>query len=82
MDPAIQAVNEKMKMIARDPALLHAYDMFEMARIDYKMGIQGARQDGERRKAHEVAKKMKNRNAPLEQITDYTGLSYDEIAKL
>jgi predicted transposase/invertase (TIGR01784 family) len=90
MDPAIQAVNEKMKMIAGDPALVHAYDMFEMARIDYKMGIQGARQDGEKEGRKEgkkegileIARKMKNRNAPLGQIADYTGLSYDEIAKL
>jgi predicted transposase/invertase (TIGR01784 family) len=90
MDPAIQVVQEKMEMIAGDPALLHAYDMFEMARIDYKMGIQGARQDGEKEGRKEgrkegileIAMKMKTRNATLEQIADYTGLSYDEIAKL
>jgi predicted transposase YdaD len=38
-----------MAMIMRDPALLHAYDMFELTRIDYKLGIQGARQEGERK---------------------------------
>jgi hypothetical protein len=55
MDPAIQAVQEKMEMIAGDPALLHAYDMFEMARIDYKMGIQGARQDGKKERAYRMS---------------------------
>jgi predicted transposase/invertase (TIGR01784 family) len=35
-----------MAMIMRDPALLHAYDMFELTRIDYKLGMQGARLEG------------------------------------
>jgi predicted transposase/invertase (TIGR01784 family) len=82
MDPAIQAVNEKMKMIAGDPALVHAYDMLEMARIDYKMGIQGARQDGEKRKAREVARNLKFLGIATDQISSATGLSYEEIAKL
>ncbi|MDR0638529.1 MAG: Rpn family recombination-promoting nuclease/putative transposase [Spirochaetaceae bacterium] len=46
MDMAIQATEAQMAMIMRDPALKHAYDMFEKTRIDYKMGMQGARLEG------------------------------------
>jgi predicted transposase/invertase (TIGR01784 family) len=46
MDTAIQATDEMMAMIRRDPALLHACDMFELTRIDYKLGMRGARQEG------------------------------------
>jgi hypothetical protein len=43
---------------------------------------QGKASLGEQSRALEIAKKMKNHNAPPEQIAEYTGLSYDEIAKL
>lgn len=54
MDTMIKMADDKMAMIMRDPALLHAYDMFELSRIDYKLGMQGARQDGEQKKAMET----------------------------
>jgi predicted transposase/invertase (TIGR01784 family) len=86
MDTAIQATEDKMAMIMRDPALLHAYDMFEQARIDYKMGMQGARQEGEqegeRKRAVEIAKNLKAMGIAIEQINRATGLSAEAIAKL
>jgi predicted transposase/invertase (TIGR01784 family) len=81
-------------MIRNDPDFTHAYDMYELTRIDYKLGIQGARQDGLKEGKDlglkegkdlglkEVARKMKNRGAPLDQIAGDTGLSVDEIMKL
>jgi predicted transposase/invertase (TIGR01784 family) len=70
----------------RDPALLHAYDMFELTRIDYKLGMQGARLEGrlegERKRAVEIAKNLKAINLAVEQIHRATGLSAEEIAKL
>jgi predicted transposase/invertase (TIGR01784 family) len=43
MDTEIRLAEDKMAMIMRDPALLHAYDMFELTRIDYKLGKQISR---------------------------------------
>jgi hypothetical protein len=71
-----------MAMIMRDPALLHAYDMFELTRIDYKLGIQGARQEGERESRREIARSMKADGELPDKIIKYTGLSTDEIEKL
>ncbi|MDR2097854.1 MAG: Rpn family recombination-promoting nuclease/putative transposase [Spirochaetaceae bacterium] len=94
MDTAIRAAQDKMEMIRRDPALLHAYDMYELTRIDYKLGMQGARQEGLQegrqeglreglqKSAYEIARRMKNRGAPPGQIAGDTGLSIDEITKL
>ena len=46
MDTAIRMVQEKMDMIARDPALLRAYEQYEKAASDYTSGINGARREG------------------------------------
>jgi predicted transposase/invertase (TIGR01784 family) len=82
MDTAIQATEDKMAMIMRDPALLHAYDMFELTRIDYKLGMQGARQEGRLEGKVETAKNLKAMGITIEQINRVTGLSAEEIAKL
>jgi predicted transposase/invertase (TIGR01784 family) len=98
MDSAIQATEEMMAMIRRDPALLHAYDMFELTRIDYKLGIQGARQEGRqegerkgrkegerkgrKEEKREIAKNLKAIGVAVEQIVLATGLSAGEIEKL
>jgi predicted transposase/invertase (TIGR01784 family) len=78
MDTAIQMVQEKMDMIARDPALLRAYEQYEKAASDYTSGVNGAR----REEKIETARKMKADNMPSGQISKYTGLSDDEIQKL
>ncbi|MDR0382392.1 MAG: Rpn family recombination-promoting nuclease/putative transposase [Spirochaetaceae bacterium] len=69
-------------------------DEIERARLlsEYKYEIdtqsriatahQDGRKEGEQLKTLEIARKMKNRNAPLEQIVEDTGLSYDVITKL
>jgi predicted transposase/invertase (TIGR01784 family) len=86
MDMAIQTAQSRLEMIKSDPELAHAYDMYEQTRIDYKFGIQGARQDGERKGERkgklEVARNFKKIGIPVEQIAQGTGLSVDEIAKL
>lgn len=46
MDVAIRTANDRLEMIRNDPDFSHAYDMYELTRIDYKLGMQGARQDG------------------------------------
>ena len=81
MDRAIQVAEDKMAMIMRDPALKHAYDMFEKTRIDYKMGMQGARLEGERKGRLEIARRMMAEGETLDKIIRYTGLSAEEIAQ-
>jgi predicted transposase/invertase (TIGR01784 family) len=86
MDTAIQKAQDKMDMIARDPALLRAYEQYEKAASDYTSGVNGARREGrregEQNKAIAVAKSLKKRGLPISQIAEDTGLSPDEIARL
>jgi predicted transposase/invertase (TIGR01784 family) len=91
MDPAIQMVQDKMDMIARDPALLRTYEQYEKAELDYASGIDGARRDGLREGEQkglqkgkiEVAKNLKKTGVLTpNQISAATGLPLDEIAKL
>ncbi|MDR3115535.1 MAG: Rpn family recombination-promoting nuclease/putative transposase [Treponema sp.] len=86
MDRGIGAVQEKMDMILRDPGLLHAYEMHEMARIDFKLGLQGARQEGRQEGRQEekvgIARNLKAMGIGLEQISRATGLSVEEITRL
>ncbi|GHV83685.1 hypothetical protein AGMMS50212_10250 [Spirochaetia bacterium] len=77
MDPVIEKAQAKMDMIQRDPALLHAYDMYEMSLIDRAFGIQGARQEAKL----EVAKKLKAMGLSSNQISEATGLPLEEIAR-
>jgi predicted transposase/invertase (TIGR01784 family) len=98
MDTAIQEAQAKLEKIRSDPELVHAYDLYEQTRIDYKFGIQGARREGlneglreGRREGldegrqegrREIARNQKAMGIPLPQIVQGTGLSPDEIAKL
>jgi predicted transposase/invertase (TIGR01784 family) len=54
----------------------YKYELDTQSRVAY------ARKEGRKEGILEIAMKMKSRNIPLGQIADYTGLSYDEIAKL
>ena len=78
MDSAIQLVQEKMDLITRDPELFRAYEKYEKVELDYNTGIIGAR----REEKAEIARKMKARGRPLEEIAEDTGLTVEQITKL
>jgi predicted transposase/invertase (TIGR01784 family) len=46
MDGAIREFNGRMEMIARDPAMLRAYEQYEKAEYDWRSGINAARREG------------------------------------
>jgi predicted transposase/invertase (TIGR01784 family) len=58
MDAAIQLVQDKMEMIARDPALLRTYEQYEKAESDWNSGIYDARQEGEQKGRQEGENKV------------------------
>jgi predicted transposase/invertase (TIGR01784 family) len=82
MDTAIQKAEEKMGYVSKDKEALRAYQMREMALSDWTSGINHARQEGRQEEQREIAFKMKKRGIPLDQITEDTGLSVDEVEKL
>jgi predicted transposase YdaD len=85
-------------LIARDPAMLRAYEQYEKAASDYISGINGARREGrregrqegrqegrligEQNKAMDIARNMKVEGDTKEKIDRTTGLSLEEIARL
>jgi predicted transposase/invertase (TIGR01784 family) len=78
MDTGIRRAEEKMTYVTNDKEALRAYQMREMAMSDWTSGINHAM----REERQEIARRMKKRGAPIEQIAGDTGLSVDEIAKL
>jgi predicted transposase/invertase (TIGR01784 family) len=67
-----------MDTIQRDPALLHAYQMYELTLFDEASRLYGAKQEAKM----EIALRMRKRGMSIEHIAEDTGLSIDEIAKL
>jgi predicted transposase/invertase (TIGR01784 family) len=90
MDSAIQLAQEKLDLIARDPALLRAYESIEKAERDYISGINAARREAAREAAREatretaweIARNLKADGVPAGQISKWTGLSEDRIREL
>jgi hypothetical protein len=54
----------------------------EKARRDHATLLYAAVQEGEARRSTEIARNMKRRGRPIDQIVEDTGLSAAEIAKL
>jgi predicted transposase/invertase (TIGR01784 family) len=90
MESAIRKTQEKMDLIARDPAMLRAYEQYEKAASDYTSGINGARREGEiigeqrgeQNKAIAIARNMKSKGKAVGEIADDTGLSLEEVMRL
>jgi predicted transposase/invertase (TIGR01784 family) len=78
MDAAIQRANERMDFVSQDKEALHAYHMRQMALSDWTSGVNHAR----RETRQEIARKMKARGYPLQEIAENTGLPEGEIARL
>jgi predicted transposase/invertase (TIGR01784 family) len=98
MDGAIALVAEGMERIRRDPALLHAYHLYEMGLMDEQCRLREAEEAGERRGRAEGERRGKAegeqkgkveaaRNAlvegiPIELISRFTGLDVETIKRL
>jgi predicted transposase/invertase (TIGR01784 family) len=86
MDPAIQKMQEKIDWIQGNPDLFRAYLRYEKAVSDEITRTNGARregrQEGKQEEKLEIARNMKKRGRPIDQIAEDTGLSIEEIAKL
>jgi predicted transposase/invertase (TIGR01784 family) len=85
MDTAIRKAEEKMAYVASDKEALRAYQMRAMALSDLTSGFNHAREEGLRegiqKGMREIASRMKERGVPVDQIAEYTGLSFEEIGR-
>ena len=82
MDSAIMAANEKMNLVMQDEEARRNYWRREMAKMDERGRYNFARDEGEEKKAIEIARNLKNMGFSIDQIVEGTGLSPDVIEKL
>ena len=89
-DKAIGAAVGKLKELSRDESLRMLAESRQIAQWDEESRMRGAmneglargRQEGQRKKALEIARKLLASNLSLSIIQDATGLSQDEILAL
>jgi predicted transposase/invertase (TIGR01784 family) len=82
MDSAIMAANERQEYIIQDEAAWRTYWSRRGAEHDRISGLNGARQEGEEKKAIEIARNALAKNIPLELIHEITGLDIETLASL
>jgi predicted transposase/invertase (TIGR01784 family) len=78
MDVGIQKAQERLAFVANDKEALREYHMREMALSDWTSGVNHARQEGQK----EIARRLKARGRPLEEIAEDTGLDVETIRRL
>ena len=86
----IKKVNEENKKLSADKDMLEQYWYEEKAlyarnteiSVAEEKGKEEGRKEGIRQKQLEIAKKMKDKNKPIEEIIELTELSKEEIEKL
>ncbi|MDR1786407.1 MAG: PD-(D/E)XK nuclease family transposase [Spirochaetaceae bacterium] len=71
MDSAIAAFQNKMEMIARDPALKRAYDAFDKAESDWVTSMDTAERRGEQRGEQRILDLLRQGASPADIIAKY-----------
>jgi predicted transposase YdaD len=79
MDSAIMAASERQHFIILDEDEYDEYWMQRKVEHDRISGLNGAREEGEQKKAVEIARKMKAAGRPCSEIEEFTGLDIETI---
>ena len=79
---AVEIIDE----MSADPKEWERYRSRQMAIMNYNAGMNNAQErgriEGEKRGKMEIAKKMKDKNMPIDDICELTGLTKEEIEKI
>ena len=81
-NPEVQKAIKLVKEIMQDPKEREIYDAKLMAEWNYKSGMEGAREAGEKKSKIETAKEMLKENINIELIKKCTKLTEEEIKEL
>lgn len=76
-----EAMNE-LEKISKDKELRRVAELREKAIRDEKNGLRHAREDGIKEGIEKVVKRMIEKNVPLQEIIELTGLTEEQILKL
>ena len=78
----IKKVNEENKKLSVDKDMQEQYWYEEKTLYARNTEISVAEEKGKKQKQLEIAKKMKDKNKPIEEIIELTELSKEEIEEL
>lgn len=81
-EPTIRKAVKVLEFLSQDKEARRLYEMREKALRDELNMIQGAKEEGERQKAMEVAKNLLAMDMTVDVIAKATGLSTEEIEQL
>jgi predicted transposase/invertase (TIGR01784 family) len=81
-NPEVRGAVNTLYRLSEDPELRARMEYREKARKDQATLMHTSFQQGVAQERVEIARNMKNRGRPLDQIVEDTGLSAEEIAKL
>ena len=90
-DDLMEEVNKELNSLSDDKIIQMEYDYDEKLRYEatqvgleqgLEQGIEQGIEQGSKQKSIEIAKKMLDKNMPIEDISDITGLSIEEIENL
>ena len=82
MDMAIQKAQERTVLVTQDEASLRIYEMREKALHDWNSAVNYHTREAEKEAKKEIARKLKAKNMPMDQIIDVTGLTESQINDL
>ena len=86
----VKKADKVLERISKDPRERERYEAILKAEFNQRISNQKFEEKGEargkvlgeRNKQIEIAKKMLNKNKPIEEIMEFTGLTEEEINKL
>lgn len=78
----IKKAKEELEYLTGDEEIRRLAELRDKAIRDEKTNLRGAREEGEREKAKEIARKMIKENIDIKVIQKITGLTENEINKL
>ena len=94
----VKKADKVLERISKDPKERERYEAILKAEFNQKIssqkfeergeargkiiGREEGKKEGEKQKQIEIAKKMLNKNKPIEEIIEFTGLTKEEIERL
>ena len=78
MDTAIRKAHERTTFVSQDEIAYRAYEDREKALHDWNSGVNYALREQNK----EIARKMKAKNMPMDEIVELTGLNENQINDL
>ena len=94
----VKKADKVLERISKDPKERERYEAILKAEFNQKIssqkfeergeargkiiGREEGKKEGEKQKQIEIAKKMLNKNKPIEEIAEFTGLTEEEVNKL